>query len=142
MAAERLIVTGARETIAALGLMETALEKKVLRTAMREAARPILEHAKAHAPVRTGLARRSLKIRAIKRTRKGNVGVVVQTRDGDFKGDAFYVSFYEYGSSHQPARPFMRGAFDTQKGQALLIAQREIDAGIQKGASGIWKGKK
>lgn len=43
---------------------------------------------------------------------------------------AFYAKFQELGTSHQPARPFMRPAFDSEKGAAeqafARVAAEEI----------------
>lgn len=142
MAAGKLILQGDKELIAAMNALTPALEKKVLRTALRAGGKPILAQAKSNAPFKTGQTRRALKLRAMKRSRKNRVGVIVQTKDGDYKGDQFYASFIEYGTSKMAAKPFMRPAFDTKKNESLQIVTREIDAGLQKVASGLWTGPK
>lgn len=38
---------------------------------------------------------------------------------GPDKTVSYYARFYEYGTIHQPARPFMRPAFDAQKQRAI-----------------------
>lgn len=130
----KLELDGAAGLMKALSELDKKASKKVIRSAMRSAAKPILAQAKANAPVKTGLAKKSLKIRALPRSRN-RIGVAVQTKDGDFKGEAFYVSFYEYGSKHQPAQPFMRNSFDTKKGEAAKIAGNMIVQGIEQQAA-------
>jgi HK97 gp10 family phage protein len=122
---------GADKLLAALKDLEPKLAKGVLSKAMRAGAKPILETAKAMAPVDTGDLRRSLKIRAIKRNRKGRVGVVISTDKGFFKGDTFYAAFHEFGTSRMPARPFIRPAFDAHKVSSVKIIGNEIWSGIR-----------
>ena len=131
---------GARELYEALSEMEPRLAKKVLRTALRNAARPILAAAKANAPYQTGATRSQLKLRAMKR-KKGRVGVIVQTGEGAYKGDVFYASFAEWGTRHQPAKPFMRPAFDTNAVTSIGIASAEIRVGVEAVANGLPKYK-
>jgi len=79
------------------------LQNKVLRQALRSGARPILNAAKANiqsdnAPEweDTGQLMRSIKIRAIKRSRN-RVGIRVGTAEGWFRGNTFYGAFREFG---------------------------------------------
>lgn len=174
------VVDGIGELTKALAELTPKLEKKVLRQAMRKAAKPILAQAKANAPVGQitvdtqrlvfralqfgkligatakqsskarariikheetqlkksgsrypGQLRDSLKVRAMK-SKKGRIGVVVQTREGDYKGDTFYGAFVEYGTSKMAAQPYMRPAFDTKAGEAERIIADELKAGIDK----------
>jgi HK97 gp10 family phage protein len=77
-----------------------------------------------------GQLRDSLKIRAMKR-KKGRIGFMVQTRDGDFKGDEYYASFVEYGTSKMPARGFIRAAYDSKVSEAEGIVKSQLKAGIE-----------
>lgn len=77
--------------------LPVALRNKIIRQELRKAAKlTILPTAKARMPVRTGLLRKSLKIRAIKRSRV-NSGVRVALSSKDFTGETFYGGFIEYG---------------------------------------------
>ena len=129
--AGRIHLHGAEQLLASLRSFEPKLAKKVLRNAMREAARPILEEAKRLVPVDTGELRDSLVIRAAKRVRKGSVGVVVQTERGFFKGDTYYGAFVEFGTKNMAARPYLRPAFDSRKEEAAMVAQQLIASGIE-----------
>jgi HK97 gp10 family phage protein len=177
MAKAGVHILGGLELGKALAELTPKLEKKVLRQAMRKAAKPILAQAKANAPVSKpsylrkhaentmafgralgatekqvqraakravshaikeskvsggrypGQLRDSLKLRAMK-SKKGRIGVVVQTRHGDYRGNTFYGAFVEYGTSKMAAKPYMRPAFDTKKGEAEKIISNEIRDGI------------
>lgn len=179
MAKDVLTLTGHKELMRALEQLTPKLEKKVLRQAMRKAAKPIHTQAKLNAPVgqmrsatrdiasRTvklgkalgasdkqigkararvirkseqelkksgsrypGQLRDSIKVRAMK-SKKGRVGVVVQTREGDYRGKTFYGAFIEYGRKGMPAQPYMRPAFDTRKSDSFQILFNEIKNGVQ-----------
>lgn len=181
-----LYLTGTNDIVQALGQMTPRLEKKVLRQAMRKAAKPIQQQAQVNAPVgesaelrslarRTallgvalgakaslisravsktvahairekkkagshypGMLRDSIKVRAMK-ARRGAVGVVVQTRDGDYRGQTFYGAFIEYGTSKMDAQPYMRPAFDTKKDESTQVVTSEVRAGIDKVAAELRK---
>lgn len=72
--------------------------KEAIRKAARPALRPTLSAAKANAPKKTGRLQRSIRIRAISRSRI-RVGMRVTTSkyDNQFSGRAFYSSFQEWG---------------------------------------------
>jgi HK97 gp10 family phage protein len=83
-----------------------------------------------------GQLRDSLAIRAIKRNRAGRVGVVVQTRAGEFRGNTFYGAFVEYGTSKMAAKPYMRPAFDTEKLHSIDITSGVIWTELKRAAAG------
>jgi len=129
-------IRGGEKLAAALEALGPAMEKKILRSAMREAAKPILDDAKRRAPVLTGQLRKSLKIRSIKRNRQGQVGVVISTEKGFFKGETFYGAFHEFGTKKMPARPFIRPAFESNKAQSVRIVGEAIKIGLEDITSG------
>lgn len=90
-----LVITGDAELNKKLAALTGPEAKKVIRKAAREALRPVLRHARANAPKRTRRLEKSLKIRALKRSRS-RIGAKVQTAAGDFKGKTFYGAFQEY----------------------------------------------
>jgi HK97 gp10 family phage protein len=89
---------GHKELIRALEQLPVAVENRVLKFALREAAKPMLKAARANAPVgRSGLLKKSIKIRTMKR-KKGRVGFTVgASRDNLPTGKAFYGYFQEKG---------------------------------------------
>lgn len=48
----------------------------------------------------------------------------------DDNSEAFYLKFYEYGTSKQIARPFMRPAFEKKKKEALNKTHEVIKEGL------------
>jgi HK97 gp10 family phage protein len=118
------------------------VERRALSKAGRAATKLIAARAKELAPMQDkpkrgqklrsprGRLKKSIKVRAMKR-KKGRVGFRVTTGQGDFKGDTFYGGMVEYGTTRQPAQPFMRPAWDEKKQEALATytseVKREID---------------
>lgn len=111
------------------------LQKKVLRPAMRKGARPILQDAKVGAPVRLGRMKKTLKIRAMKRSRN-RIGVMIQTGTRaqlgiDANDPYYYPMAVETGTRRMAARPFMRPALKKNKAKTMGILSREIRRGLQ-----------
>ncbi len=145
-------VIGARDLQEKLAKLEKKIANKILRQAVRDAAKPMLREAKANAPVSNfdgpsglskqavrqairddkkaglhypGMLRDSIKIKAM-RSRKGRIGVTIATDKGLFKGETFYGGFQEFGTKHQPARPFIRPAFDANVAGAVTIIAKSL----------------
>ena len=91
-----LVATGFKELDRKLRDFEPKVAKKAVRRASREALRPVHRAAQRNAPFETGLLEQSIKVRAIKRTRKA-IGSQVTTREGFFQGETFYGAFQEFG---------------------------------------------
>jgi HK97 gp10 family phage protein len=123
-----IAIKGAKELERKLLSFEPKLAKKIVRTALRDGAKLILEAAKANVPVATGALRDSLKVRAM-RKRRFTYGIMVATAAGWFKGEQFYGAFVEFGTSRLAARPFVRPAFDSEKD----AAEKTIVDGIRQG---------
>lgn len=107
---------------------------------------PILKAARARAPVRQrgtikglsetkgrlpGYLRASIR-RAVKKEPDANGSMTVGV--GASRA-AFYWMFQEFGTRHQPARPFLRPAFDAQAPTALGIVGRKLGEGIEREAA-------
>jgi len=115
-----------------LNLLDAKVSRKIVSRALRAGAKVILDKAKQLAPRgKSGKLYKSLKVRAGKR-KKGVIRFVVQTKDGDFKGETFYGAFIEFGhkagsrklgNSRKsiPAKPYLGPAFDSKKDEALDI---------------------
>lgn len=119
--------------------------KKILGRALRDGAKIVQAEMKARAPVRTGRMRKSITVRAQRRTRRAEIGMNVQLdtrRHPDLitttaEGKRyFYPAVVEYGARGRPARPFMRPAFDTAKGRALTAVTNRLKSEIEKAAKG------
>lgn len=155
----RVLLQGGAELERRLKLLPVKVAKKVVRKALREAAKPIQKDAKARAPKLTGKGAKSIKVRAFKGRRKGSIGVTVQSSAGDFAGDEFYMSMQEFGwkkvptyrgangrlyskpRGSKPVTPiagkrFMAKAFDAKKDDAVRTFATIAAAGIEQAAKG------
>ena len=139
---------GAKELARKLDNLPKRVEKKVLRQALRSGMRPIHMAAQAYAPIDTGKLKRSIKLRAIKRNRKGFVGVKITTGSGFFRGEEFYGAFQEFGWRQGPRRlgnqrrqvpgkHFFLRAANNKKDQAAGIVTQEIASGIIREAKAL-----
>ena len=52
-------------------------------------------------------------------------------------GRAFYAIFYEFGSRHQPARPFIRPAVETTQDEAVNRMADSLRTGIESNARSL-----
>ena len=103
------------------------IEKK----ALEEGAEPILNEIIKNCPVRTGKAKKHLKISKPKKE-KGRLVVKIGVNKED-NSEAFYLKFYEWGTSRgQVAIPFMRPAFENKKKEALEITKKVIMEELRK----------
>lgn len=93
------------------------VQGKAVRKALKEGAGPMHKMAQSRAPVESGETKRKIKIRTSVRLGRGSVWAAIRAQ-----GEAYMVTYwYEYGTSHQPARPFMRPAFDANRRNAQSI---------------------
>lgn len=109
--------------------------RKIIRQTLRSAARPVLATAKAFVPEDTGALRRSLKIRAAKKSRRG-IGVVVRPgsrKELGIKADApgYYPAHIELGTKYVPESAYLRDAFDAKSDQALETIIQGVGRGIR-----------
>jgi HK97 gp10 family phage protein len=123
-----VVVDGLTELVAELGVLQRDL-KPMMRKTVDEGLKFVEQAARNRAPVLSGLLKRSLG----RRVRQYHGGVVTVGLMGVRKGVAFlefkgghavsasrYLHLQEFGSVHQPPRPFMRPALDFS---APLMAQ-------------------
>lgn len=133
----RLKVEGADQVVRAMQQADKETEK-ALNDLISEAAELVFREADARAPIGpTGRTRFSLRIE-IGRSKKGHfyANVVVGARDGDTTAtSAFYVTFYELGTSRQPPRPFMRPALDKCRPRIRRMLQEGLAKIINKNRS-------
>jgi HK97 gp10 family phage protein len=150
---------GFKELVSSLRALEDELRTKILGTATLQAAKVVQEDAKRRAPVlqkpdrrrRAGTLRDAIKTG---RMRDRNIDgaaarVYVRMLSGkkvsEFKGrtgrsstenpdDPFYARFVEYGTSKIRAKPFLRPAFESQRGAAIDKMRSSTKMGLQNAA--------
>lgn len=102
MIAAKMSLSGANELQAWLKDLPARMQKKHLDFALKASAQPVLQAAKAYAPVDTGAVRNSLRIHEMKKKKRGVNAIRVATESGDFTGEQFYAAFLEYGFEKRP----------------------------------------
>lgn len=111
------------------------IAKKSLRAAIRKGAKPILQAARAFAPVDSGALEESIKLKAIRRTRTGfGVRISTSASDNEYSGETFYGPMQEFGTAKMAPNPYLRPAFDTTKDEATRIVGDELLTAILSGA--------
>lgn len=135
-----------------------ALSKKERKRALRKAMQPLIAAAQSKAPVMRGRRKATvvlgdgtkltyyprnlaLSIREIVLPKSPDVfvgpKVMKRRRSGDEYGktrakvDAYYAAMIEYGTRNMSAKPYMRPAFESTKGQVMQIAKKEVETLIK-----------
>lgn len=130
-------VSGFDEARRLLKELPIQAEKRVLQAATNAGAREWLKALKASAPVgdkpsvnsqRYGSLKKNLRVRPFRNPRPGFKGTRVHTRD------AFWGMFQEFGTKHQPARPWFRPAVEGSKTAAISAFVAAIGRGITREA--------
>lgn len=125
-------ITGVAELDAKLATMTERHQNKLIRRAARVIAKDVRDSAQDHAPVQYGTLEDSIRVRAMRRSRKNKdvVGLRVITSDSDslFAGETFYGGFQEYGTKHMTANPFLLPAMLENEGTAVNRFRTEMTA--------------
>lgn len=130
---------GGPELREAFARLERNTANKVARKGMRVVGRLLLDATRALVPFKSGRLKRSLKLRALRRSRKG-FGVRVATGSPDQLGlradrTGYYPMSQEAGWKERdgtvhPARPYLRRAFDENKERMATMLADEIGKAI------------
>ena len=115
---------GMDELLTMLEGMSKAASNKVQDKALLAAAQPILDDMSANAPVRTGKGKAMLKV-GRPETKTGSRTVIIGIDKGDIS-EVFYLKFAEWGTSKQPAKPFMQPAKEKNMGKVKEIMQEVL----------------
>jgi HK97 gp10 family phage protein len=166
----KIKIDGLKELEAALKELPKATAKNVLKRVLLKRAQPIVDAARQKAPVRTGKLRDSIVAQArggsagkeafaaamrggASRTEAGQAareanraaGGTVEILIGPTK-DAFYAHMIEFGTEHSGPEPFMRPAWDGNKGQVLVGLKddmwTEVEKTVARRAKKLAKAKK
>lgn len=135
-------VTGFTELEQALRQLPEEIAGKTLASALRTASQPIATHAKETAvlsdhPSKVGHMADSIKVRALKEE-------TVNDLESSFwigpDRKHFYGLFWEFGTRHQRARPFLRPAWDEGKDRALDSFGKALWTAIERAAKRLARG--
>ena len=138
MPRQALVVTGIRSIDRRLKRLLPAVQKKVVRQAMRAGLKVIASLVKAEAPADTGEMRRNVKVRALKSRRRGSIGLecrikavdaLKRTSAGTGK-TVFYGAIQEYRFND-----FMKRAFVAKGRLARQVMIDGIRSGIEREAN-------
>lgn len=125
-------LVGDKKLTAALKALPLKFQKKVVRKALRDAAKIVLPVVRANTPIDTGNLKNSIRVKALKFSRRsGKFGVGVQTGIGFYIGKQFYGAFQELGTRKMRGRRFMRDAADTTRTRAQAAMAATIAKGIE-----------
>ncbi len=117
-----MVLNGVEELEGKLNKLARDVQRKLLTTALKNAADLTRERASELAPVRTGRLKKEEIIVKVGAESTLDHAVV---RVGPSK-DAFYGLFQEIGTIHMTARPFLRPAFEETKTQVYEKAAKEF----------------
>ena len=84
---------------------------------------------------RSGELQKNIKIGTVRKGKSGSYSQIVGISKGDITA-AYYGKFSEYGSSHEPARPWIRPSFDESKEEAFQIIEQVMSDGIENAFNG------
>lgn len=141
-------VKGADELNRAFQTLGVRVQRKIMSTALRKAARLVQDDAKASAPVRTGRIKKSIVIR-VGRYKKGGPVRMRIVIIGAYRGPTSYAGPLELGhrivsgrvgvrkrfTGKVAPRPFMRTAARRQKDRVLKVVADQVRYGIAQEAA-------
>ena len=133
----RLHVEGLRELERNLHELPRSVSKRVVRHALRKGGEPVIEAARARAPVKTGALRDSiggghrLSKRQKRLHRKESAEEYFVGAGG--KG-ARHAYLQEFGTVHHGPQPFLRPAFMVSQSEALRIIADELGKAVMRAA--------
>ncbi len=137
MAKRNIVVIGVEAIDKKLRKLSGAVGKKVVRRSMRKGMKIIAAATKSEVPVDTGLTKKSVQVRALKRSRK-RLGIEVRVSGkvpGLIKTSAagkrtFYPAVVEYGRKGVPGNPFMRRAYSANAEHARQVTLADLKQGV------------
>lgn len=128
---------GDKLLIKALRELSIAGQKKVTRQGLRKGINLIRDDIKANIAVDSGALRKTVKVRAMKRSRR-RIGVFVKI-GGPLEDP--YAPFVLYGTRYQVGQRTGRDAIEANRGPVLKVLQKEIWASLRKEVARLAKKK-
>lgn len=138
---QAIIITGVKAIDRKLKSLEPRVQKKVVRKSMRAGLKLLAAEVKTQIPVLSGLARSAVKVRAVKKRKRGSIELEV-TIDSKTPGlikpgskPAFYPALIEYGDRDTPPDPFMRRSYEAKSEGARQVTLSSLLKGTMEEAS-------
>jgi hypothetical protein len=137
MPSRAIAITGLKEIDRALGRLGPAVQRRVIRKAMRAGLKVLATAVKAEVPVDTGRTSSEVKVRAVKSRRRGSIQLEVRIeatdelrRTGAKTGKTvFYPAIVEYKGDD-----FMARAFASRGEAARRVTLDRLRAGVEEEA--------
>ena len=115
--------------------------KKVIRQSMRAGLKLVQAETKSQVPVDTGLTKKNVKLRAVKKRKRGSIALEVRVANAEglvvhppFGKPVFYPAIVEYGRKNRQADPFMHRSFAAKGEPARQTTLHEIRDGVEREA--------
>jgi HK97 gp10 family phage protein len=125
MAEIKVDVMGVQEVMDALAELPEEVQKEVLEQAVEAGALELEQEAKRLAPFVTGALQNSIKARKVKPRKNEFVRYIIGP-------NIKYAGFVEFGTAHNPAKPYMRPTKDNKRNPVIRDAREEIIAGVER----------
>ncbi len=134
MVAEEFRIEGLAQLQAKFRELPNGTQKATLRRVGRKVLKPIADKARSMAPRLSGKLKQSIKVgtRLSRRQYLLRRGLADEVEVYAGAGPLPQAIMQEFGTSTQPAQPFMRPAWDAGKNQLLTDVKNELWAEIQK----------
>jgi len=117
-------VIGAPELDKVLAGLPVPFQRRMLIGGMKRAVKPILKGFRLAAPVDSGDAKKSIKIRVVTRSKFPAITIGPDQ-------EHWYLMYSEFGTANQPERPWMRPVWDMRWPMARLSFVKETFAHLE-----------
>jgi len=115
----RAKIEGVKELENAFMELPNSMQKQVLLSALKKASKPVVKDAQEKARKKTGKGAKSIKARTNKNLKPVGISIGPSREE-------FHMSFIEFGTVTQSARPFLRPAWDANRFAVLQSMEKEI----------------
>ncbi len=155
-------ITGYREALVNAKTLEDKIGRGASRIAMTKAARIVAAAARSNAPVRSGLLKKSIKVKVSTKAKRNEVSARIGPSNKTVGSDpktgkptrpAKYAHLVEFGTASRgvyghkgktvtpgnPPQPFLRPAYESTRAKATQIYGAEMGPAIEKAAARISK---
>lgn len=136
----KIAITGMAATDKALRQLGVKTANKLIRGALKQAAKEMAIEVNQQVPVETGLLQSEIKVKPIKRSRNkmGSRVLISDVKHND--GSTSIVGFVEFGTKDTKANPFFRRSLDNKGPAVKNTAMDEVEAAITQAINEVAKG--